>query len=83
MGEGWIHVHAMVTCAASMRTTIWLADLTHDPGLGRCCFLVVGDTPYSGNSVTSVPVTPYTTSADVNVGAHPPCRIFTADVGLP
>jgi len=25
-----------------------------------------GDTPYSGNSVTSVPVTPYTTSADVN-----------------
>ena len=26
-----------------------------------------GDTPYSGNSVTSVPVTPYTTSVDVNV----------------
>ena len=25
-----------------------------------------GDTPYSGNSVTSVPVTPYTTSVDVN-----------------
>jgi hypothetical protein len=42
MGEGLIHVHAMVTCTASMRTTIWLADLTDDPGLGRCCFLVVG-----------------------------------------
>ena len=26
-----------------------------------------GDTPYSGNSITSVPVTPYTTSVDVNV----------------
>jgi integrase len=25
-----------------------------------------GDTPYSGNSLTSVPVTPYTTSVDVN-----------------
>jgi hypothetical protein len=25
-----------------------------------------GDTPYSGNSVTSLPVTPYTTSVDVN-----------------
>jgi hypothetical protein len=25
-----------------------------------------GDTPYSGNSVTSVPATPYTTSVDVN-----------------
>ena len=25
-----------------------------------------GDTPHSGNSVTSVPVTPYTTSVDVN-----------------
>ena len=25
-----------------------------------------GDTPYSGNSVTSVPITPYTTSVDVN-----------------
>ncbi len=25
-----------------------------------------GDTPYSGNSVTPVPVTPYTTSVDVN-----------------
>lgn len=25
-----------------------------------------GDTPYSGNSVTSVPVTPYTTSVDLN-----------------
>ena len=25
-----------------------------------------GDTPYSGNSVTSAPVTPYTTSVDVN-----------------
>jgi hypothetical protein len=27
-----------------------------------------GDTPYSGNSVTLVPVTPYTTSVDVNPG---------------
>ena len=27
-----------------------------------------GDTPYSGNSVTPVPVTPYTTSVDVNPG---------------
>ena len=27
-----------------------------------------GDTPYSGNSLTSVPVTPYTTSVDVNPG---------------
>jgi hypothetical protein len=27
-----------------------------------------GDTPYSGNSVTSVLVTPYTTSVDVNLG---------------
>ena len=26
-----------------------------------------GDTPYSGKTVTSVPVTPYTTSVDVNV----------------
>src|SRR6185437_14257637 len=26
-----------------------------------------GDTPYSGNSVTPVPVTPYTTSVDVNL----------------
>jgi hypothetical protein len=26
-----------------------------------------GDTPYSGNLVTSVPVTPYTTSVDVNL----------------
>jgi hypothetical protein len=26
-----------------------------------------GDTPYSGNSLTSVPVTPYTTSVDVNL----------------
>jgi len=25
-----------------------------------------GDTPYSGNSATPVPVTPYTTSVDVN-----------------
>ena len=25
-----------------------------------------GDTPHSGNSLTSVPVTPYTTSVDVN-----------------
>ena len=25
-----------------------------------------GDTPYSGKTVTSVPVTPYTTSVDVN-----------------
>jgi hypothetical protein len=25
-----------------------------------------GDTPYSGKPVTSVPVTPYTTSVDVN-----------------
>jgi len=25
-----------------------------------------GNTPYSGNSVTLVPVTPYTTSVDVN-----------------
>jgi hypothetical protein len=25
-----------------------------------------GDTPYSGNSVTPLPVTPYTTSVDVN-----------------
>jgi hypothetical protein len=29
-----------------------------------------GDTPYSGNSVTSVPVTPYTTSVDVNQGCY-------------
>jgi len=29
-----------------------------------------GDTPYSGNSVTSVPVTPYTTSVDVNGGGR-------------
>jgi hypothetical protein len=27
-----------------------------------------GDTPYSGKTVTSVPVTPYTTSVDVNFG---------------
>ena len=27
-----------------------------------------GDTPYSGKTVTSVPVTPYTTSVDVNAG---------------
>ena len=26
-----------------------------------------GNTPYSGNSVTPVPVTPYTTSVDVNI----------------
>jgi hypothetical protein len=26
-----------------------------------------GDTPHSGNSVTSVPLTPYTTSVDVNL----------------
>ena len=26
-----------------------------------------GDTPYSGKTVTSVPVTPYTTSVDVNL----------------
>src|SRR6202007_2220379 len=26
-----------------------------------------GDTPYSGNSLTSVPVTPYTTYVDVNL----------------
>jgi hypothetical protein len=25
-----------------------------------------GDTPYSGKTITSVPVTPYTTSVDVN-----------------
>ena len=30
-----------------------------------------GDTPYSGNSVTSVPVTPYTTSVDVNAPTTP------------
>jgi hypothetical protein len=30
-----------------------------------------GDTPYSGNSVTSVPVTPYTTSVDVNSSPAP------------
>ena len=30
-----------------------------------------GDTPYSGNSVTSVPVTPYTTSVDVNCFENP------------
>jgi hypothetical protein len=29
-----------------------------------------GDTPYSGNSVTPVPVTPYTTSVDVNPSTH-------------
>jgi len=37
-----------------------------------------GDTPYSGDSITSVPVTPYTTSVDVNSadpGWHePPSR---------
>ena len=27
-----------------------------------------GDTPHSGKTVTSVPVTPYTTSVDVNRG---------------
>ena len=31
-----------------------------------------GDTPYSGNSVTSVPVTPYTTSVDVNTTSQIP-----------
>jgi hypothetical protein len=30
-----------------------------------------GDTPYSGKAVTSVPVTPYTTPVDVNVGRLP------------
>ena len=30
-----------------------------------------GDTPYSGKAVTSVPVTPYTTSVDVNIGETP------------
>jgi hypothetical protein len=34
-----------------------------------------GDTPYSGNSVTSVPVSPYTTSVDVNF----PGNEFRAD----
>jgi hypothetical protein len=33
-----------------------------------------GDTPYSGNSVTSVLVTPYTTSVDVNVDIVADCR---------
>jgi hypothetical protein len=32
-----------------------------------------GDTPYSGKTVTSVPVTPYTTSVDVNA-AEPTVR---------
>jgi hypothetical protein len=36
-----------------------------------------GDTPYSGNSVTSVPVTPYTTSVDVNVVWLYHCRSST------
>lgn len=30
-----------------------------------------GDTPHSGKTVTSVPVTPYTTSVDVNCGGFP------------
>jgi hypothetical protein len=29
-----------------------------------------GDTPHSGKTVTSVPVTPYTTSVDVNLGPN-------------
>jgi hypothetical protein len=41
-----------------------------------------GDTPYSGNSLTSVSVTPYTTSVDVNcpgrAGAHSRWRWTTA-----
>lgn len=36
-----------------------------------------GDTPYSGNSVTSVPVTPYTTSVDVNPGGPPLLAVAT------
>jgi hypothetical protein len=35
-----------------------------------------GDTPYSGNSVTPVPVTPYTTSVDVNLVYLLMIRIF-------
>ena len=31
-----------------------------------------GDTPYSGDTVTSVPVTPYTTSVDMNLRPAPP-----------
>ena len=31
-----------------------------------------GDTPYSGKTLTSVPVTPYTTSVDVNEIPEPP-----------
>jgi hypothetical protein len=33
-----------------------------------------GDTPHSGKPVTSVPVTPYTTSVDVNRAPIPPFR---------
>ena len=38
-----------------------------------------GDTPHSGKTVTSVPVTPYTTSVDVNAprysAPHGVCRL--------
>ena len=39
-----------------------------------------GDTPYSGNLVTPVPVTPYTTSVDVNVTIPSPSIGFRADI---
>jgi hypothetical protein len=45
-----------------------------------------GDTPYSGKAVTSVPVTPYTTSVDVNgdgtASGHEGCAMQEAAVVL-
>ena len=42
-----------------------------------------GDTPYSGNSVTSVPVTPYTTSVDVNYRDEAHVYLVLIDAPMP